>query len=65
MIKLKYILMIGLFLGLAGCDNQKVEVKEAVGAQRRCIEGVVYLAYDRGISVMFNKDGTVKTCEVK
>ena len=62
--KMKYILMSSLFLGLMAC-NQRVEIREEAGNQRRCIEGVVYLAYDRGISVMFNKDGTVKTCEVK
>uniref|UniRef100_A0AB39CE58 Lipoprotein n=1 Tax=Pseudomonas phage HRDY3 TaxID=3236930 RepID=A0AB39CE58_9VIRU len=30
---------------------------------RMCIDGVVYLRYDRGITVAFKSDGTVARCK--
>lgn len=30
-----------------------------------CIDNVVYISYDRGITVAFNDNGTIKTCGLK
>lgn len=49
-----------LCLMVAGCDNGPTTLSEW---DTRCIDGVKYLFADRGITVVFNADSTVKTCK--
>jgi hypothetical protein len=63
---MKYILMIVAVFSLIGCDHGgDVNIKDHTGQNRFCIDGVSYVLINHGVSVMFNKDGTVKLCEMK
>ncbi len=58
--KLLVILLLGLTLTACG----KVSRMEAslTGNSVECIQGVKYIQFTSGVTVMYNQDGTVKTC---
>lgn len=46
---------------MSGCTKMP-ETQTANNHNFKCIDGVKYVIYDRGISVMFNQDSTVAKC---
>lgn len=60
------VLLVTLVL-LAGCDSDgtsRTERKGGIGFpyDKHCIEGVIYIKMDRGISVQLDRDGKVVPC---
>ena len=58
--KLLAILLLGLTLTACG----KVSRMEAnfTGNAVECVQGVQYIQFPSGVTVMYNQDGTIKTC---
>jgi len=54
--------MIGSALLLSGCGVGASIDASVTGESYHCVEGVKYVQFRNGASVMYNPDGTVKTC---
>ena len=60
---MKYLLLLAVVF-LAGCDNPNITGMPSLGPgfNQQCVNGVVYIVRGQGISVKFNRNGTVATC---
>lgn len=66
----KYSFALLLCLLLAGCEGYDGQATPAGkggsvilgGFDRYCVEGVTYLKFNRGVTVMLDKDGQVVPC---
>lgn len=54
--------MVVLGLSLAGCGAGDKLAASFTGNSQHCVDGVMYIQFTNGASVMYNPDGTVKTC---
>jgi len=60
---LVYIILIALALSFAGCGAVDRFASKITGdASETCHEGVMYLQFTSGASVMYNPDGTIHPC---
>lgn len=58
-----YILIMALAFSFAGCGAVDRFASNITGdASETCHEGVMYLQFTSGASVMFNPDGSIHTC---
>lgn len=53
--------MLGM-LTLTGCGKVDRGLASLTGTAKTCIEGVMYLQFTSGATVMYNTDGTIKLC---
>ena len=62
---MKKILCLGILsLVLSGCGKIDREIAKMTGSgAKTCVEGVMYLQFTSGTTVMYNKDGTIKLCQ--
>lgn len=51
-----------LTLALSGCGTGDRIAANFTGSSTHCVEGVKYIQFTNGASVMYNQDGTIKTC---
>ena len=67
---MKYLFVL-IALALVGCDETSYPESNAqaknsyiktIGYTRACVDGIVYILYERGISVKYTKEGTVEKC---
>lgn len=52
-----------LALSLSGCGAWDRTTAKWTGYAKSCVEGVQYLQFTSGVTVMYNQDGTIKTCK--
>lgn len=53
-----------LSLVLSGCGKIDREIAKVTGSgAKTCVDGVMYLQFTSGATVMYNKDGTIKLCQ--
>ena len=55
------VVVLGLVL-VAGCGAGEKFTAAVTGNSQQCVDGVKYIQFTNGASVMYNQDGTVKTC---
>ena len=60
---MKVLIGILLLLGLSGCGKvDRVMAAWTGDATETCQSGVIYLQFTSGVSVKYNKDGSIATC---
>lgn len=59
-IRLLTILLLGTTL--LGCGQVSRMGANLTGNSIECVHGVQYIQFPSGVTVMYNQDGTVKTC---
>lgn len=60
---MKIIYVLPLILMLSGCGWLGRGEAYITGYDISCIDGVVYYQFASGVTVAYNKDGGIKTCE--
>ena len=58
--KLLAILLLGLTL--TACGQVSRMGANLTGNSVECVQGVQYIQFPSGVTVMYNQDGTIKTC---
>ena len=48
---------------LGGCGYLDRQLSYSTGYSTKCVEGVKYITFVTGASVMYTRDGKVKTCD--
>lgn len=61
---MKNVICLGILsLVLSGCGEIDRAIANVTGSgAKTCVEGVMYLQFTSGATVMYNKDGTIKLC---
>ena len=59
---IKLILIAALFM-IMDCGKWDRLKASYTGSAFECVEGVKYIQFTSGATVMYNQDGTIKTCE--
>lgn len=65
---MKYIILILVIIFIQGCETRgnNATGQTVITNQREvCVRNVLYYAIGRGLSVAFNTDSTVKTCDMR
>lgn len=62
---MKYLLPLSLILLLSGCGSWNRFVAYIVEYTTTCVKetGVMYVQFPSGAAPLYNKDGTLKTCD--
>lgn len=60
MLKLVSLLMV--VICLSGCGLFNRGVAKITGHAKSCVDGVQYLQFASGVTVSYNRDGSVKNC---
>ena len=59
-----YILLVGvLSLSLTACGKVSQIEAKLTGNAIECVQGVQYIQLSSGVTVMYNQDGSIKTCK--
>jgi hypothetical protein len=61
--KLPLAIVLTTSLFLVACGGAAQVGARVTGYSTHCVDGVKYIQFLNGASVMYNRDGTVKTCE--
>jgi hypothetical protein len=48
---------------LSGCGEWNKRIAEVTGYSHECIGGVLYIQFASGVTVAYDKEGRIKTCE--
>lgn len=48
---------------LSGCGWFSREAAKLTGYSKECVDGVMYYQFASGVTVAYNKDGSIKTCK--
>lgn len=56
-------LVLAVAVLLSGCGNLNRAAANLTGNSSSCVGGVEYLQFPSGVTVAYNPDGTVKTCQ--
>lgn len=59
---MKKLILITAVLTLSGCGSFDREIAKLTGYANSCIDGVLYYQFASGVTVAYNKDGSIKTC---
>ncbi len=57
--------IVGIVFGismLSGCGQVDRHVAQWTGHSKHCVEGVKYIQFTNGATVMYNIDGSIVTC---
>jgi len=58
----RFVLLTVVAFGVAGCGGFKRVEASITGYSFVCVEQVQYIQFASGVTVAYNTDGTVKTC---
>ena len=59
----KVFVLFAATVALTGCGAWDRTVAQVAGVAESCHEGVVYLQFASGVTVKYNKDGSVVACK--
>ena len=59
---MKYIIIVLSLALLSGCGEMSRGVAKFTGHSVECVDGVKYLQFTSGVTVKYNRDGTIATC---
>ena len=60
---MKMLLVTVLALSLTACGKVSQMEAKLTGNSIECIQGVQYIQFPSGVTVMYNQDGSIKTCK--
>ena len=60
---MKMLLVAVLALGLTACGKVSQIEAKLTGNSVECVQGVHYIQFSSGVTVMYNQDGSIKTCK--
>ena len=60
---MKKVLIICAVLVLSGCGQVDRFGAALTGSAKSCIDGVEYLQFASGVTVKYNRDGSISTCK--
>lgn len=59
---MKFMAILTLLVFCSGCGWFGREWAKTTGKAESCIDGVVYIQFASGVSVKYNRDGSIKNC---
>ena len=59
---MKVLLLVLVAVSLTACGNISRGVANITGNSIECVQGVQYIQFPSGVTVMYNQDGSIKTC---
>ncbi len=57
------VLFILILISLSGCGWFGRETAKAFGTYESCVDGVKYIQFTSGVTVKYNVDGSIATCQ--
>ena len=60
---MKVLLVAVLALSLTACGKVSQMEAKLIGNAIECVQGVQYIQFSSGVTVMYNQDGSIKTCK--
>lgn len=60
---MKVLFVVVLALSLTACGKVSQMEAKLTGNAIECVQGVQYIQFSSGVTVMYNQDGSIKTCK--